>query len=221
MSIQERHELTSTCVIIPMKNPSDSKQRMRPLLDDGQRAALALKLYRNTLQFFKQEFPQLTVVVVTPSAHIAQVARMAGHQVLQEFKASGLNRALERATQWSIKHNFHRQLIIPADIAELDKQEISSILKKFPYANGVVIGRAKDGGTNALLCSPADAITFCYGRNSAHLHAQSAQLSSVPYEVMDLKKLSADVDYPKDLTSTLFNELNYAVADMNEVFRYA
>ena len=213
--------IAQTCVVVPMKNPLQSKQRLHPLLSRPQRTDLAITLYRQTLEFFKREFPTLTLLVVTPSGQIAQMAKDHGHQALLEQKSKGLNRALERAAQWTLLQGFRRQLVIPADIAELDRNEICNMLSRITTGNGVAIARAKDGGTNALLCAPANAIPFCFGNNSAHRHAQLTRLSDLTCEVVDLEKLSADIDVPEDLNTSLFADIAFGSKEREGAFQYA
>lgn len=189
----------TTCVVIPMKNPAESKQRLSPALNDRQRSELAVSMLINTLAFFRREFPALTVLVVTPSAHIAALTRGHGHQVLLESRSRGLNKAIEHATCWSLQHGFRRQLVIPADIAELSRQEIRCVLDSLPHTNGVTLVPSKDGGTNALLSSPPDAIAFRFGHNSARAHELQAQKNGLLCQQLALEKLSNDIDQPQDL----------------------
>ena len=114
-----------------------------------------------------------------------------------------------------------RQLVIPADIAELDRNEICNMLSRITTGNGVAIARAKDGGTNALLCAPANAIPFCFGNNSAHRHAQLTRLSDLTCEVVDLEKLSADIDVPEDLNTSLFADIAFGSKEREGAFQYA
>ena len=65
--------------------------------------------------------------------------------------------------------------------------------------NKVVIARAKDLGTNALITTPPNAIEFQYGSQSALAHVQQAHINGLKVEVLDLRDLSQDIDLPKDL----------------------
>ena len=210
--------LARTCVVIPMKNPADSKQRLRPALNSQQRSELAVQMFINTLEFFRRKFPSLCVVVVTPSAHIASLTLGHQHQVLLESRPRGLNKAVEHATEWSLQRGFRRQLIIPADIAELSQQEIRHILNALPVGDGVIIAAAKDGGTNALLCSPPDAIPFCFGTASARAHQLQAEAQGYACEVLELPKLGTDIDQPEDLLPLLTDF--YQQAGTAEVVNY-
>ena len=189
------------CVVIPMKHPVQSKMRLNRALSDEQRAALAIHLFRNTLEFFRREFPQLTLLVVTPSAWVAATARQFGCEILLETSPAGLNQALVRATRWSLRNRFSRQLIIPADIEQLKRDEVLRLLAEPAQ---VVIANARDGGTNALLCTPPDAIPFCYGEQSGREHARAAARLQLSCARLTLNYLSADIDHPQDLPPDLY-----------------
>lgn len=65
-------------IVIPMKAPSRAKQRLMGVLNISQREALALSLYRQTLRFFAQHYPQVNCLVVTNSLKIADIASSFG-----------------------------------------------------------------------------------------------------------------------------------------------
>ncbi len=186
-------------LVIPMKVPSESKQRLKSALDQGERYQLAMALFEQTLSFFNQHFSQLPMLVVTPSDLVAALARQYGAKVLLEEKSEGLNQALDKATQWSLVNGFKRQLILPADIANLKVSEIEHLLSCETGHQGVVIGVAKDKGTNALLCTPPNAIAFQFGFESSKAHQIEALSRSLNCHLLHLPLLGQDVDIPTDL----------------------
>ena len=188
----------ATCVVIPMKAPRDAKQRLRPALLDEDRCELALALFDRTLVFLRQYFPALTVLVVTASTGVARLATQAGAQVLMEQQPQGLNQALRAATAWTLQNGFARQLILPADIGQLQASEVAFLLSRLT-GNGVAIAVAKDLGTNALLSQPPNAIEFCFGTDSALQHQVQAQLNNLECHMLHLTHLSQDIDIPEDL----------------------
>ncbi|PCI61393.1 MAG: 2-phospho-L-lactate guanylyltransferase [Gammaproteobacteria bacterium] len=189
-------------IVIPMKNPLMSKQRLSSVFDQNQRHDIALTLFINSLVFFQQYFQQHHVLVVTDSKQIAQLSREHGASVLFELQ-QGLNHAVKSAAMWSECFDFSSQLLIPADIAELDVKEISAILTSQQYLNhqlqAVTICPSKDNGTNALLTTPPSIIEFGYGLDSADVHQQNANQQRVDCLRLHLEKLSIDVDFPEDL----------------------
>mgnify|MGYP000433104431 CR=1 FL=1 len=186
-------------VVIPMKDPADAKQRLSDALSDDQRSQLALELFEDTLHFFSSYFPHLHVLVVTASPRIRDITDRFGHSVLLEPNAAGLNTAIQRATDWSLRYQYQQQLVIPADIAELDADEIQQLLASLTDYPAVVLAEAKDQGTNALLCSPPDAIPFRFGQRSAQRHQQEAQKRAIHCRRLSLTQLSQDIDQPQDL----------------------
>ncbi|MEI8632058.1 hypothetical protein P4S72_08035 [Vibrio sp. PP-XX7] len=110
-----------------------------------------------------------------------------------------MNGAVEAATQWNLKHGFHHQLVIPADIPQLDTREIEQLFAAANQSNAVVVGLAKDSGTNALLTSPPNAIGFCFGVQSGLAHVQAAYKQGLAVAVLSLPLLSQDIDIPADL----------------------
>jgi 2-phospho-L-lactate guanylyltransferase len=195
-----------------MKEPKLSKTRLDPFLSSGQRQALALRMFTATLAFFTQHFSQHHLLVVTGSMFIASVARRYGATVLME-STPGLRQAADSATRWSISNDFESQLLIPADIAHLDVDEVQLLLQAQRPVPSVVLTPADDLGTNALLTTPPDAIPFLYGIDSSLAHQQAAEQRAISFQLLELPELALDVDTPADidqltlLSSPLIEEL--------------
>lgn len=189
-------------IVIPMKEPLTSKQRLSSIFDQNKRHDFALALFENSLGFFQQHFSDYHLLVVTNSPTIAKVSKRYGASVLIELE-DGLSNAISAAAQWSTQHNFSAQLVIPADIAQLDRCEISQLLQYSIVQPCVVVCPSQDNGTNALLTSPPDVIDFCYGRNSADSHQKNAIESKVATHRLHFEKLSIDIDFPVDLQAVI------------------
>ncbi len=189
-------------IVIPMKGIQRAKQRLKHVLSVSQRETLALTLYTNTLRFVTEHYSQHGLLVVTDDDHIATFARGFGANVLRESTSTlGLNAALKQATKWSLAHDFAHQLIMPADIGELDKRELDAVIAAGFSGHEVVIASAKDLGTNALMTTPPDAIPPCFGTRSALTHAKLAKQQSRRLARLELEKLSLDIDVSSDLAN--------------------
>lgn len=191
--------MKSINIVIPMKPPEESKQRLKGALQKDQRHQLAMSLFEQTLSFFQQHFCHLPILVVTRSELVAELAKQYGANVLFETSSKGLNQALTQATHWSLDKGFDSQLILPADIARLDVNEMSHLLACDTGHRGVAIAVAKDKGTNALLCSPPDVIPCCFGFESSKAHQIEALNRSLDCHLLDLPLLGQDVDIEPDL----------------------
>ncbi|MFT6913947.1 MAG: 2-phospho-L-lactate guanylyltransferase [Motiliproteus sp.] len=188
-----------TLIVIPMKDPRQSKQRLSGVLSAHHRQQLALSLFEQTLIFFRDRFGDYPVLVVTSSERIRAMAGRYGARVLLETPATGLNGAAGLAAQWSCAQGYDAQLLIPADIAVLDEQEIGQLLEQRRESPWVSICPAHDGGTNALMTSPPDAVPFRFGVDSSEVHRAAARQRGVQAVMLKLKNLAFDVDNPVDL----------------------
>jgi 2-phospho-L-lactate guanylyltransferase len=188
-----------TLIVIPMKDPRQSKQRLSGVLSARHRQQLALSLFEQTLIFFRDRFGDYPVLVVTSSERIRALAERYGARVLLEALPTGLNGAASLAARWSCAQGFEAQLLIPADIAVLDEKEIGQLLDQRKESPWVSICPAHDGGTNALMTSPPDAVPFRFGVDSSGAHRAAARKRGVQAELLELKHLAFDVDNPIDL----------------------
>lgn len=188
----------TVAIAILMKDPAVAKTRLSPVLANDARERLALLLFENTLQFFKRTHTGGAVGVVTASRETAAISRKYGASVIEEAGASGINAAADRATEWAIGIGATSLLLVHADIATWVDEEVEQLLAVRGRCS-VVVGVSADGGTNALLLTPPDAIPFSYGPNSADAHEAAAHKSGRSCERLQLAYLSRDIDTPQDL----------------------
>ena len=186
----------STYFAIPIKDPARAKERLAETLDAPARRALAVRLFRQTLDMLEARFAGIPVVIVTDSEAIAGEAEDRGHRAIKEMRAIGLSRAAEAAAAWGKGRSYRRQILLPADIAAPDPDEIATLLGQDVT---VAIARASDGGTNCLVTTPPDAIPFQFGPDSAARHAAAADAAGHSRALLDLPALARDVDRPDDL----------------------
>jgi len=187
-----------TNIVIPMKAPNVSKTRLIPCFSNAQRQKLSLKMFEYTLLFFSEHFPNYHVLVVTSSLLIMRMAEKHGATVLVE-RLPGLNQAATSGAVWSLNHGFDSQLLIPADIAQLDVEEMKTLLSTTRTIPSVLLAPAEDRGTNALLTTPPDAIEFSYGIDSSVAHEQAAADREIDFKSLALPYLALDVDTPNDV----------------------
>ncbi|MGV6873587.1 coenzyme F420-0:L-glutamate ligase [Pseudochelatococcus sp. B33] len=187
-------------IAILMKDPADAKTRLKPALGNDAREDLALLLFENTLGFFRRFHAQEPLAVVTPSRRIAEIGRAHGAIALEEQAQGGINGAAARAAEWARSIDARSLLVIHADVPTLVAAEISRLIEACSR-HAVVIGESHDGGTNALLLSPPDAIPFQFGPGSAAAHEAAAGAGGRASIRLRLSHLSRDIDTPADLFS--------------------
>jgi coenzyme F420-0:L-glutamate ligase/2-phospho-L-lactate guanylyltransferase len=182
---------------ILMKDPAEAKTRLRSALDDETRAALALVLFDNTLRFLVTEHDG-PIGVVTRSSVIAERATGQGVTVINEPDGGDINSAAGLAAGWARDIGADGLLVMHADIPGLVRGEFDLLLAAGREAS-VVVAASHDGGTNALLLTPPNAVPFLFGPSSATAHEAAASASRRSVKRLTLQHLSRDVDRPADL----------------------
>ncbi|SDT15040.1 2-phospho-L-lactate guanylyltransferase [Halopseudomonas litoralis] len=195
--------LMKTLVVIPVRDFADAKSRLEPLCGPSRRAALARWLCERTLTFFRDCMPEQDVLVVTACDTIAQLASSYGAAVLRESHPSGMSAAAHLAAEWSCAQGYDSQLLIPADIAQLDEAELRALINHPRPVPSVLISPAHDRGTNALLTTPPDILPFQFGLHSSDQHWNAAHRRGITCSLIHLPKLRFDIDTPADLSHLL------------------
>lgn len=188
----------SVCIVVPMKPPMLAKQRLSDALPADQREALALALFRHTLSFFRTHFSELDVLVVSEDDGILQLSHEFDCHRLKQTEPNGLNGALAQAAQWVSRKNYTGMFIVPSDIAFLAHNEVQMLLAEAEQ-HSVVMAVAKDGGTNALLVSPPQALEFQFGEQSALAHQRECAKKNLTNKPLTLPCFALDIDRLCDL----------------------
>ena len=186
----------SCLVVVPMKDPSMSKTRLRSALSPQARRTLACSLYRRTLDVLirAQKETPFDIAVVTGSADAARIAEDAGVMVIDEGAQDSLTDAVTYAGVCSGDQGYDAMVVLPADLAAPSEDDIVRFIEKGQSGHDVVICPATDLGTNALYVSPPNALTFAYGVHSARTHLLNAMDAGLDAVLMPLDSLKFDID---------------------------
>jgi 2-phospho-L-lactate guanylyltransferase len=91
-------------------------------------------------------------------------------------------------------------LYLAGDLPLLRADEVRYLVAEADR-DGVTIGRAHDGGTNALVVRPALGMMPVFGSvASAALHVTKAREARLPVRITDLPGVAFDVDTPYDVS---------------------
>jgi 2-phospho-L-lactate guanylyltransferase len=188
-----------TVVVVPMKDAAVSKTRLAAAMPAAERERMSLALFRRAQDFFTVQYPEFERLVVTSSPRIAALANDWGASVLMEAGVPGLNAAVLSSFDWARQAGYERFLAVPADIPVWLRAEVDELLQE-GTRHPVVIARAHDGGTNALLIdlSRADRFEFRYGLDSARRHAESARARALRVTIRTWPFLGHDIDTVDD-----------------------
>ena len=179
--------------LIPVKELSQAKARLAPVLDAARRRELALALFRDVLAAALACRALDGVAVVTRDADVLSIAAEAGAEGLPE--PGGLNEALTSASKTLAQRGADRLVVLAADLALATATDIQAVAEA---EADVVVVPSTDGGTNALALRPG-AIAFQFGPDSAQRHLAAAREAGLRVLLLDLPALSIDIDTPEDL----------------------
>ena len=126
-------------------------------------------------------------------------------------KPSGLNSAIEEATEWCVQEGAEAVLVLPADIPLLSSADVDEIVELGNFKEQtVVLSPSYNGGTNALFQSPPNLIRMCFGSRSFAKHIKEAQSKGVCVKLYCSTSVATDIDSAEDLSKLLKTESNTA-----------
>ena len=179
--------------LIPVKELSQAKARLAPVLDGERRRELALALYRDVLAA-ALACPALDgVAVVSRDRDALTLAVEAGAEGLPE--PGGLNEALTSASRTMAERGIDRLVVLAADLPLAVPNDIAIVAQADA---DVALVPSEDGGTNALALAPG-AIAFRFGPDSARRHLAAADAADLRSLQLELPTLALDIDTPADL----------------------
>jgi 2-phospho-L-lactate guanylyltransferase len=176
---------TRLTAIVPVRTGPTVKRRLAHVMGLDERRALVRTMFEHVLDVL--EACGLHVVVLSPQPLAANSAAETWTDT-----ARGLNAALDGA----VDRAGAPVLIVHADLPLLAPDDVDRVLDDDA---DVVIGRARDGGTNALLMRTA--IRCAFGKSSALAHAARARAAGLRASVVDRPTLALDVDDAAALTA--------------------
>ncbi|KZL10782.1 2-phospho-L-lactate guanylyltransferase [Pseudovibrio sp. Ad26] len=194
-----------TLVVVPVKDFARAKSRLGPDLDARGRATVAANLFAQTVAFLQdaqaRSSTPFEIAVVTSSADVAKTVTDHRLHLILEGKEDGLNSALATAALWAKAHDYETLCVLPADIAAPDFGEFERLLGLAGSPNSLVLCPAHDYGTNVLIVTPSDAISFTYGSSSFLKHQAQAAERGLNCVIAPSSSFSRDIDYMEDLSA--------------------
>ncbi|MDA1330166.1 MAG: 2-phospho-L-lactate guanylyltransferase [Chloroflexi bacterium] len=186
--------------IVPVKPLRRGKSRLAGVLSEDDRAALNRRLLSHTIDTLKSMSEVVNVLVVSRDPEALALARDHKARTLLEDGAPHLNVALQRATQVAKSYKSQSVLVIPADLPQIQIEDIRAMLEAGSQPPVVVIAPDhRKEGTNALYLNPAGIIDYDFGEGSFLRHRQRALAAGAGLKICELPSLAHDVDLPEDL----------------------
>jgi len=195
--------------VVPVKRFAESKQRLAPRLDLDQRVALAGAMLEDVLAALTHSPALAGVLVITGDASAAAIARAAGALVIADDENAGTSAAVTRAARHLAALGSPGMLVVPADVPLITPADVETIVaahrQSYQWPAVTLVPASMDGGTNALACSPPDAIPLCFGEESYARHRDAALAHGIEPQTVRLTRVGRDIDRPEDVADFLLH----------------
>ena len=188
--------------VVPVKERISAKERLAPILRPQARQALALAMLEDVLAAVTIAPGIAGLLVVTVDAEAGQLAAGYGARVIEVGARDGHTGAVTAAARLLVAEGRAGMLTLPGDIPLVTPAEIAGMLAAHPPAPSFTIVPSHDErGSNAIACSPPDAVPLRFGENSFHPHLRAAEGCGVRPNVLHLRGIALDIDNPEDVVS--------------------
>ena len=189
----------SFCAVVPFKGTAQAKQRLASVLTAPQRHALALAMLGDVLQTLAVVGELGGVLVVTADPEAAALATRNGAQVSSDHAREGHTGAVTGGASTLLARGLGL-MTIPGDVPLVTPDDIRRLLAAHAPGAAFTITPARDDlGSNAVLCTPANAVPLRFGDNSFFPHLAAAHEHGIEPNVVRLPRIALDIDTPEDL----------------------
>lgn len=192
-------KVSSTWVVVLIKEFGTAKQRLRPALGPRSRRALARRNAR--LAVHAASAGDHTLVVAS-GEEAASLARTLGAEVLLESRAEGQNVAARRGIDHAVAAGADAVLLLSSDLPLVTIEAVKEVLStaaRIDAPVAVAVPAVGRGGTNALYLRPPDAIGLHFGDDSLARFRHEAETRGVQFVIHHSEAMALDLDEPADL----------------------
>jgi 2-phospho-L-lactate guanylyltransferase len=208
--------------LVPVKDLSQAKVRLSPLLSPGERHALAAAMLDDVLAALRQATTLDRIALVTMDAHALALAAEWGFEVVDEGSGRGETGAVELAVKVCRERGASSLAVIPGDIPLLTAADVDIVMQHGLRYDVVIVPSWDSRGTNAVLLRPPDALQLRFGSWSFFPHVKQAKHKGLSYKVVRLPRVALDVDVPDDLVRLVPQAMgtrSYAVLEERDLLR--
>ena len=188
--------------VVPVKERDRAKERLAPMLPSEMRQALALAMLEDVLAAVVAAPAIAGILVVTVDPAARRLALSYGARLLADGARDGHTGAVTTAARLLAAEARGGMLALPGDVPLVTPDEIGRIVAAHRPAPAFTIVPSHDeGGSNAVLVSPPDAVPLRFGIDSFFPHLRAAEDHGIQPTVLRLPGIALDIDNPEDLVA--------------------
>jgi len=187
---------------VPVKELDLAKQRLAPLLAPPLRRELMLAMLEDVLAALVATPGLGGLVIVTVDREAERLALRYGARLLADGARDGHSGAVAAAARLLAAEGRAGMLTLPGDVPRVTPTEIADLIAAHRPAPSFTIAPSRDErGSNAVICSPPDAVPLRFGEDSFFPHVRAAEARGLRPTVRRLPGLALDIDTPEDLAA--------------------
>jgi 2-phospho-L-lactate/phosphoenolpyruvate guanylyltransferase len=193
--------------VVPIKERVSAKERLVPMLRPETRQALALAMLEDVMAALTATRGIAGLLVVTVDPEASRLAASYGGRVTELGARDGHTGAVVAAAKLLGAKGCTGILTLPGDIPLVTPAEIERVLAAhLPAPSFTIVPSHDERGSNAIICSPPDAVPLRFGENSFYPHLQAAEACGIRPNVVHLRGIALDIDNPEDVVSFMRTE---------------
>ncbi len=194
--------------VVPVKELDGAKQRLAGLLSPAQRRALIEVMVGEVLDAVAGARRLAGIMVVTLDPSTTTLATRLGARVVTDGARDGHTGSVTAGLTLLAREGRGGMITLPGDIPAATSAEIDAVLAAHlaahPSGPSFTISPAHDDlGSNAVVCSPPNAVPLRFGENSYFPHLDAARRVGIEPTVIRQPGVAMDIDHPADLAAFL------------------
>ncbi len=190
--------------LVPVKELSQSKQRLADVLSRDEREGLMLAMLQDVLRAVRGVPDFDGILLVSRSKKARSLAGDLVTDIFVESPGSDHSQAVNEANRYLIeRYGTNSSLALSADVPRVTAKDILQIIAH--HDRVTLVPNESGEGTNAILASPADTVTCQFGGPSLKRHVASAEAAGISPNIVRNTNIAQDIDDPDDLTRALAN----------------
>lgn len=200
----EASNASSLWAVVPVKNFAHAKQRLASVLSAGERRNLFRAMLGDVLRAVADAPGLAGIALVTREPEVVRMATSHGARVLMEDANRGHTAASTHGARMLAAEGVPGILQLPGDLPLLSPADVAAVIEHHESAPAVTIVPSRDRrGSNAVACSPPEAMPFRFGDDSFYPHLECARARGIEPRVLERDGIALDVDTPEDLRAFL------------------
>jgi 2-phospho-L-lactate guanylyltransferase len=190
--------MNTAWALVPLKPLADAKTRLAPALSRAECAEVSLHMAEDVVAALTGAGLFAGVSLLTADPIFSALGRRFGCRILEETPGRDWCQSLALAAADLAATGVGTLLVVPGDLPQLTAPVVSALMSR--AGAGVTLCPAeRDGGTNAIVLRPPDAIPLLFGHDSARRHLEAAERLGIHASRVVVDAIGRDIDTPADL----------------------